>query len=443
MQRRTTGLKPHPMNRKLYGEEVLPPEFVASIRENGILVPLAVKEDGTIISGHRRWQAALALKMEYVPVQAVRYADDLDEREAIIEFNRQREKTFSQKMAEAEELEAVERERAEKVRRQKISASRSGETVETLPPSQKTRDKVASAVGLGSGRTYDKAAKVWEAAKKGDETAKKLLEELDAGKTTVHAAYKAVVKESEKQERKQAAETAEQHIAAAPKRTIEVQPGDWWRLGRHLLFCGDTSSNAFVDRMPSVPFAFADPPYNAGVAEWDEGFEWRHDWLIEKAQIVVVTPGTNSIFRFARTTRMPYRWSLACWIDNGMTHGALGFANWIYAALFAKGDVYRNAQDFVRVSIKTSESGETQHKGRKPSEFIAWLIGLFTKQGDSVIDPFLGSGTTLLVAESMGRICYGGEINPEFCAEIIARWESMTGLRAEVIARGAHALRTG
>ena len=59
-----------------------------------------------------------------------------------------------QKMAEAEELEAVERERAEKVRRQKISASRSGETVETLPPSQKTRDKVAAAVGLGSGRTY-------------------------------------------------------------------------------------------------------------------------------------------------------------------------------------------------------------------------------------------------------------------------------------------------
>src|SRR5690606_37852777 len=64
--------------------------------------------------------------------------------------------------AEPEELEAVERERAEKVRRQKISASRSGETVETLPPSQKTRDKVAAAVGLGSGRTYDKAAKVFK-----------------------------------------------------------------------------------------------------------------------------------------------------------------------------------------------------------------------------------------------------------------------------------------
>ena len=444
MQRRTADLKPHPMNRKLYGEEVLPPEFVASIRENGILVPLAVKEDGTIISGHRRWQVALALKMEHVPVQVVRYADDLDEREAIIEFNRQREKTFSQKMAEAEELEAVERERAR--RRQAHGQTAPGKNASgNISPSDKgrARDKVAAAVGLGSGRTYDKAAKVWEAAKKGDETAKKLVEELDTGKTTVHAAYKAVVKESEKQVRKQAAEVAERHMAAPARPAIEVQPGEWWRLGHHLLFCGDTSSREFIDRMPSVPFAFADPPYNAGVAGWDEGFEWRHDWLIKKAQVVAVTPGISSIFDFARITKMPYKWSVACWIDNGMTRGALGFGNWIYAAIFSDSSLHRNAQDFVRVSIKANESDNTVHKGRKPSEFIAWLIGLFTKQGDSVIDPFLGSGTTLLVAESMGRICYGGEINPEFCAEIIARWESMTGLRAEVIGRGAHALRTG
>ena len=220
MQRRTTDLKPHPMNRKLYGDEAPPADFIESVRRHGIMVPLAIKEDGTIISGHRRWQAALALKMEHVPVQVVRYADDLDEREAIIEFNRQREKTFSQKMAEAEELEAVERERAERRRLSNLKRGEEKPEVEMLPPREygKTRDKVAAAVGLGSGRTYDKAAKVWEAAKKGDETAKKLVEELDSGKTTVHAAYKAVVKENEKQERKQAAEVAERHMAAPAAR---------------------------------------------------------------------------------------------------------------------------------------------------------------------------------------------------------------------------------
>lgn len=193
-----TGLKPHPLNRKIYGDEAPPADFIESVRRHGIMVPLAIKEDGTIISGHRRWQAALALKMEYVPVQIVDYADDLDEREAIIEFNRQREKTFSQKMAEAEEMEAVERERAR--RRQAHGQTAPGKNASgniSVSDKGETRDKVAAAVGLGSGRTYDKAAKVWEAAKKGDETAKKLVEELDAGKTTVHAAYKELMKEAE------------------------------------------------------------------------------------------------------------------------------------------------------------------------------------------------------------------------------------------------------
>src|SRR5690606_27638771 len=106
---------------------------------------------------------ALALKMESVPVQVVSYADDLDEREAIIEFNRQREKTFSQKMAEAEELEAVERERARQRQAATQLAGRGrdgqpifgGGNVATAEEKGKTRDKVAAAVGLGSGRTYE------------------------------------------------------------------------------------------------------------------------------------------------------------------------------------------------------------------------------------------------------------------------------------------------
>ena len=121
-------------------------------------------------------------------------------------------------MAEAEELEAVERERARRRMSEAAKAQRQGVEIFPRPDAGKTRDKVAAAVGLGSGRTYDKAAKVWEAAKKGDETAKKLVEELDSGKTTVHAAYKAVVKENEKQERKQAAEVAERHMAAPAAR---------------------------------------------------------------------------------------------------------------------------------------------------------------------------------------------------------------------------------
>lgn len=205
---------------------------------------------------------------------------------------------------------------------------------------------------------------------------------------------------------------------------IEVPEGDWTKLGNHLLFCGDTSKVEFWQSIPQAAFAFADPPYNADADEWDNDFNWDHDWLIKKAPIVCVTPGISSIQSFFQNdTIMPYSWSMAIWIKNGMTRGNLGFGNWIYAAIFANDSIHRNAQDFMAVTIKTSTTDITSHKGRKPLDMMINLIELFTDPGDIIIDPFLGSGTTLLAAEKTGRQCIGGEINQEFCKEIIYRYE--------------------
>jgi 16S rRNA G966 N2-methylase RsmD len=218
-----------------------------------------------------------------------------------------------------------------------------------------------------------------------------------------------------------------------PRRT--VQPGEWWQLGEHLLYCGDTSKPEFANQVPDAAFIFADPPYNAGVAEWDSHFVWSHDWLLDKAPIAAVTPGIVSIPDFYRHTAMRYGWSIACWVDNGMTRGELGFGNWIYVGLFARPGIslYRQAQDFVRVSIQ-GDNDATDHKGRKPSELIRYLLDTFTRENDIVIDPFLGSGTTLLVAEKLNRRCVGGDIEPAFCSSIILRWETMTGQRARRVA---------
>jgi ParB family chromosome partitioning protein len=89
----------------------------------------------------------MAVGLQTVPVEIVSYDSELDEREAIIEFNRQREKTFSQKMAEAEELKAIESERAERRRLANLKRGNEKPEVETLPPRDegKTRDKVAAA----------------------------------------------------------------------------------------------------------------------------------------------------------------------------------------------------------------------------------------------------------------------------------------------------------
>jgi DNA modification methylase len=50
-----------------------------------------------------------------------------------------------------------------------------------------------------------------------------------------------------------------------------------------------------------------------------------------------------------------------------------------------------------------------------------------------VLDPFLGSGTTLVAAERLGRRCYGLELNPQYIAVAVRRWEDFTGRKAEQI----------
>lgn len=210
------------------------------------------------------------------------------------------------------------------------------------------------------------------------------------------------------------------------------QLGKWYKLGEHLLYCGDTSYPAFYDNLPDVPFIFADPPYNTQVDEWDNDFKWGHDWISDKGKVAAVTPGIERIQEFFKSdTQMSCEWSMCCRITNGMTRGKIGFGNWIYIALFSSESLYKNSQDYIEVSISTKDTDESDHKGRKPPKLMKHLIKLFSEIGDTVIDPFLGSGTTLFEADKLGRKCIGGEIKLEFCNNIIDRWQQNTGQAAE------------
>lgn len=220
-------------------------------------------------------------------------------------------------------------------------------------------------------------------------------------------------------------EAAEER-ARAEWEAFMPDPGKWYELGPHRLYCGDNRDDEFLKGLPDkAAFAFADPPYNAGVDEWDHGFKWEQDYLQDVAEVVAVTPGISAIDSFFKATKMQYKWSHSTWIKNGMTRGALGFGNWIYTAIFSKAEsIHRNAQDFLNITIKTSDSESHYHKGHKPAEYIDGLLSIFTKDGDTVIDNFLGSGTTLLRCEAMGRVCYGAEKDPAYCKEIIRQYKN-------------------
>jgi DNA modification methylase len=83
--------------------------------------------------------------------------------------------------------------------------------------------------------------------------------------------------------------------------------------------------------------------------------------------------------------------------------------------------------------IKEDEHEKRVHPTQKPVKMIGDIMSDFTKEGDIVLDAFGGSGTTIIAAEQLGRKCRMMELDPHYCDVIIARWEKLTGQKAERI----------
>jgi len=77
-------------------------------------------------------------------------------------------------------------------------------------------------------------------------------------------------------------------------------------------------------------------------------------------------------------------------------------------------------------------SERTAHPTQKPEKVIGQLVKAFSFKGDVVLDPFLGSGTTMKVCQDLGRSCIGIEINPEYCEIIKKRCFGRTFLDRQV-----------
>jgi DNA modification methylase len=63
----------------------------------------------------------------------------------------------------------------------------------------------------------------------------------------------------------------------------------------------------------------------------------------------------------------------------------------------------------------------------KPVELVSAMVENSSRAGENILDPFLGSGTTLIAAEQTGRVCYGMEISPAYVAVTLQRYKDVTG----------------
>ena len=69
----------------------------------------------------------------------------------------------------------------------------------------------------------------------------------------------------------------------------------------------------------------------------------------------------------------------------------------------------------------------------RPVPLIAYFITNSTREGDSVMDIFCGSGSTIIACEQTGRTAYGIELDKRYCDAIIDRWQKFSGLNIEIV----------
>lgn len=225
--------------------------------------------------------------------------------------------------------------------------------------------------------------------------------------------------------------------------------GDLWQLGNHRLLCGDSTNVQHVERLmgrEKADMCLADPPYGISYSPGGGGkgaFGGNAHKKFSAKNIVIgdSTPFEPGIFltypivilwganHYA--SRLPDSPSWFVW-DKREADSVLSFADCEMAWTNISGNarMFRHMWNGV---AKASECGQTRfHPTQKPIALMEWCI---SRGGNvlNIIDPFLGSGSTLIACEKTNRRCFGMEIDPHYCGVVLARWEKFTGKTAGLI----------
>jgi len=273
-----------------------------------------------------------------------------------------------------------------------------------------------------------------------------------------------LLKSLDLREKRERVETFDLDAALEAAQAAHVaQRGDLWRLGEHRLLCGDATDVGDVSRLlgeTRAAMAFTDPPYNVSLG--DHGGQQR---------------GSRRR-RIANDALPPEAWEafVRAWAQNLLAHvdGAIYVCmstkewplvsrvleelggHWSDTIIWAKDRFVLGRADYQRQyepvwygwregashhwcgdrdqgdvwNIPRPADSEL-HPTMKPLELVERAIGNSSRSGDTVLDLFLGSGTTLIAAERTGRVCYAMELEPAYVDVAIRRWEAFTGERAE------------
>ena len=387
----TEKLVPYARNARTHSEEQVA-QIAASIVEFGFTNPILAGSDGVIVAGHGRLAAAQKLGLDTVPVVVLDHLTPTQRRALIIADNRIAENAGWDDAMLRIELQSLQED------------------------------------GFNLDITgFDADA----------------LAEIMAGEeTTVDG------------------QTDDDAVPDVPVTPIS-RPGDVWELGNHRLACGDSTDPKVYDALMAdskADMVFCDPPYGVNYANSaKDKLRGTHrpilnDNLGEDFEPFLTAALTPMLQRCSGavyiamssseldTLQSAFRaaggkWStFIIWAKNTFTLGRADYQRQYEPILYGwpegqnrhwcgdrdQGDVW---------NIKKPQKNDL-HPTMKPVELVERAIRNSSRPGDVVLDPFGGSGTTLIAAEKSGRIGWLIELDPRYVDVIVRRWQDWTGLEA-------------
>ena len=232
------------------------------------------------------------------------------------------------------------------------------------------------------------------------------------------------------------------------KQPVFSKPGDLWFLGKHRVFCGDSTkpeSYAALMDGQKANLVLTDPPYNVDVEETagkimndnmpDEDFynfllsayRCMHTNLADDGSIYVWHADTEGLnFRKAFKEAGFYLSGCCIWKKNALVLGRSPY-QWLHEpCLFgwkAKGkhQWYSDRKQTTVWEYDKPRSSK-EHPTMKPIALMSYPIKNSTMTNGIVLDPFLGSGSTLIACCETDRVCRGVELDPKFMDVIVKRY---------------------
>jgi DNA modification methylase len=251
--------------------------------------------------------------------------------------------------------------------------------------------------------------------------------------------------------------------APEPEAVAVSQVGEVWLLGEHRLLCGDATKAEDVERLlqgAAPHLMVTDPPYGVeydaawrgkakradgtpigafakGKVRHDARADWREAWALFPGDVAYVWHAgrhASNVQASLEAANFDIR-SQLIWAKNNIAIGR-GDYHWQhepcwYAVRKGKtGHWTGGRKQSTLWEIDKPMKSETGHSTQKPVECMRRPMENNSAPGDWVYDPFVGSGTSIIAAESCERCCLAIEISPLYVDVAIRRWQAFTGQAA-------------